>query len=55
MRAVQASDFEIGEFKVLLHRLLFFHERTIYILSNEVVLYFFYKNFVFNYTFLLWI
>ena len=52
IRAVLASDFEIGEFKVLLHRLLFFHGRIIYMWSNEAVLNFFYKNFVFNYPFL---
>ena len=45
--AAQASDFAIGEFK-LLQRLLFFHGRTnLYRISN-LVLYFFYKNFVFT-------
>ena len=45
--AAQASDFAIGEFK-LLQRLLFFHGRTnLYRISN-LILYFFYKNFVFT-------
>ena len=47
MSAVQASDFSIGEFK-LLKRLLFIHERVnLYRISN-MILYFFYKNFVFT-------
>ena len=47
MSAVQASDFSIGEFK-LLKRLLFIHGRVnLYRISN-MILYFFYKNFVFT-------
>jgi magnesium-transporting ATPase (P-type) len=47
MRAVQASDYAIGEFKFL-RRLLLFHGRTNYVRISEMVLYFFYKNFVFT-------
>ena len=47
MRAVQSSDYAIGEFKFL-HSLLLFHGRTNYIRNAECVLYFFYKNFVFT-------
>jgi magnesium-transporting ATPase (P-type) len=47
MQAVQSSDFAIGEFKIL-RRLLLFHGRTNYIRIAEMVLYFFYKNFVFS-------
>ena len=47
MRAVQSSDFAIGEFKII-HRLLFFHGRTSYIRNSECIHYFFYKNFVFT-------
>ena len=47
MSAAQASDFAIGEFK-LLQRLLFIHGRiNLYRISN-MILYFFYKNFVFT-------
>ena len=47
MSAAQASDFAIGEFK-LLQRLLFIHGRVnLYRISN-MILYFFYKNFVFT-------
>jgi len=47
MSAVQASDFSIGEFKFL-RRLLFIHGRVnLYRISN-MILYFFYKNFVFT-------
>ena len=46
MSAVQASDFSIGEFK-LLKRLLFIHGRNLYRIS-KMILYFFYKNFVFT-------
>ena len=48
MRAVQSSDYAIGEFKIL-HSLLLFHGRTNYIRNAECVLYFFYKNFVFTF------
>ncbi len=47
MRAVQASDFAIGEFK-LLRRLLMFHGRTNNIRISKMILYFFYKNFIFT-------
>ena len=47
MRAVQSSDYAIGEFKIL-HRLLLFHGRTDYIRNSECIQYFFYKNFVFT-------
>ncbi len=47
MRAVQASDFAIGEFK-LLRRLLLVHGRTNNIRNSEMILYFFFKNFVFT-------
>ena len=47
MRAVQASDFAIGEFR-LLERLLFVHGRTNYKRTSQMIIYFFYKNFVFT-------
>ena len=47
MRAVQSSDYAIGEFRFL-HSLLLFHGRTNYIRNAECILYFFYKNFVFT-------
>lgn len=47
MQAVQSSDYAIGEFKIL-RRLLLFHGRTNYFRIAEMVLYFFYKNFVFT-------
>ena len=47
MRAVQASDFSIGEFKFL-RRLLFFHGRINLNRIKTMILYFFYKNFVFT-------
>lgn len=47
MRAVQASDFAIGEFKML-RRLLLFHGRTNYRRISEMIFYFFYKNFIFT-------
>ena len=47
MRAVQSSDYAIGEFRIL-HSLLLFHGRTNYIRNAECILYFFYKNFVFT-------
>lgn len=45
MRAAQAADFAIPEFKNL-WRLLFVHGRWSYIRLSEMVLYFFYKNMV---------
>ena len=47
LRAVQSSDYAIGEFKNL-SPLLFFHGRTNYIRNAECIKYFFYKNFVFT-------
>ncbi len=43
MRAVQASDFAIPEFRML-HRLLLFHGRVRYLSISNFILYFFYKN-----------
>lgn len=45
--AVQASDYAIGEFKIL-RRLLLFHGRANLIRISEMILYFFYKNFNFT-------
>ena len=47
MRAVQSSDFAIGEFQCL-RPLLLFHGRTNYVRNAELIMYFFYKNFVFT-------
>ena len=47
MSAAQASDFAIGEFK-LLKRLLFIHGRINLYRISQMILYFFYKNFVFT-------
>ena len=47
MSAVQASDFSIGEFQNL-KRLLFFHGRNNLFRISNMILYFFYKNFVFT-------
>ena len=47
MSAAQASDFALGEFK-LLKRLLFIHGRTNLYRISKMILYFFYKNFVFT-------
>ena len=47
MRAVQSSDYAIGEFQFL-RTLLLFHGRTNYIRNAECVMYFFYKNFCFT-------
>ena len=48
MRAVQSSDYAIGEFRIL-RSLLLFHGRTNYIRNADCILYFFYKNFVFTF------
>ena len=48
LRAVQNSDYAIGEFRFL-HGLLFFHGRTNYIRNAQCIIYFFYKNFVFTF------
>jgi magnesium-transporting ATPase (P-type) len=47
LRAVQCSDFAVGEFKML-RRLLLYHGRTNNIRVSTMILYFFYKNFVFT-------
>ena len=47
MRAVQASDYALGEFKFL-WRLLLVHGRMAYVRNCELILYFFYKNIVFT-------
>ena len=47
MSAAQASDFSIGEFQ-LLKRLLFIHGRINLFRISKMILYFFYKNFVFT-------
>ena len=44
-RAAQTSDFAFGEFRFL-WRLLFQHGRINYIRNAEIIIYFFYKNFV---------
>ncbi len=46
MRAVQASDFALVEFKSL-WKLLFVHGRWSYIRNSEMILYFYYKNIIF--------
>ena len=45
MQAVNSSDFALGEFRML-WRLLLVHGRLYYMRNAEMVLYFFYKNFV---------
>lgn len=45
MRAVQACDFALAEFKFL-WRLLLCHGRLCYLRNSETILYFFYKNLV---------
>ena len=47
MSAAKASDFAIGEFK-LLKRLLFFHGRNNLNRISHMILYFFYKNIIFT-------
>jgi magnesium-transporting ATPase (P-type) len=47
LSAAQASDFSIGEFKIL-KRLLFIHGRINLFRISKMILYFFYKNFVFT-------
>ena len=47
--AAQAADFAIGEFK-LLGRLLFFHGRVNMNRISQMIIYFFYKNFMFTMT-----
>ena len=45
LRAVQSSDYAVGEFKVL-RELLFSHGRMNYVRNSECIHYFFFKNFV---------
>ena len=47
LRAAQSSDYAIGEFQVL-KRLLFFHGYLNLYRNSMMVIYFFYKNFVFT-------
>ena len=47
LRAAQSSDYAIGEFQVL-RRLLFFHGFLNLMRNSIMVIYFFYKNFVFT-------
>ena len=47
MRAVQSSDYAIGEFQFL-RSLLLYHGRNNYIRNAELIIYFFYKNFCFT-------
>ena len=47
LRAAQSSDYAIGEFQVL-RRLLFFHGYLNLMRNSSMVIYFFYKNFVFT-------
>ena len=47
MSAANASDFAIGEFK-LLKRLLFYHGRINLNRISKLILYFFYKNIIFT-------
>ena len=49
LSAAQVSDFSIGEFH-LLKRLLFIHGRTNLYRISKMILYFFFKNFVFTMT-----
>ena len=45
LRAVQSSDYAIGEFKIL-RELLFSHGRMNYVRNSECIQYFFFKNFI---------
>eukprot|EP00826_Nyctotherus_ovalis_P052696 TRINITY_DN673_c0_g1_i2.p1 TRINITY_DN673_c0_g1~~TRINITY_DN673_c0_g1_i2.p1 ORF type:complete len:974 (-),score=267.29 TRINITY_DN673_c0_g1_i2:180-2690(-) len=47
MQAVQSADYAIGEFQCLWN-LLMVHGRLCYLRITELILYFFYKNFVFT-------
>ena len=47
LRAVQSSDYAIGEFKIL-RRLLLFHGQVNLMRNSDMIIYFFYKNFVFT-------
>ncbi|CAD8146015.1 unnamed protein product [Paramecium octaurelia] len=47
MRAVQASNYAIGQFKCL-WKLVLYHGRQNYIRISEMILYFFYKNIIFT-------
>lgn len=47
MRAVQSSNYAIGQFKCL-WKLILYHGRLNYIRISEMILYFFYKNVIFT-------
>ena len=47
LRAAQSSDYAIGEFQVL-RRLIFVHGYLNYMRNSMMIIYFFYKNFVFT-------
>lgn len=47
MRAVQSSNYAIGQFRCL-WKLILYHGRLNYIRISEMILYFFYKNIVFT-------
>ena len=47
LRAIQNSDYGIGEFKIL-RRLLLFHGQVNLMRNSDMIIYFFYKNFVFT-------
>jgi len=47
MQAVSNSDYALGEFQGL-WRLLLVHGRWSYLRNGELILYFFYKNFIFT-------
>ena len=48
LRAVQANDYAIGKFKIL-RQLLLFHGYINLMRNSEMIIYFFYKNFVFTF------
>ena len=47
LRAVQSSDYALGEFRFL-WKLLLIHGNWSYIRISEMILYFFYKNMIFT-------
>ncbi len=47
MRAAQASDYAINEFKTI-WKLILYYGRQNYIRNSQMILYFFYKNLVFT-------
>ena len=48
LRAVQASDYALGEFRFL-RKLILVHGRWSYIRISELILYFFYKNIIYTF------